>query len=108
MGASLEAQGKTDLAVAAYQKVVSGYPGTPSALPAYFGLGRIAEAQGKLTEALNNYEDAARSGAAGGTLAQMALQNAQEVKAKIDAAPHATMAPTAAPTLVPTLTVPAK
>ena len=73
-------------------------------MPAYCALGRIAEAQGKLNEALNNYEDAARTGAAGGTLAQAAYQSAMVIKARIDAAPHATAAPAATPHLTPTLT----
>jgi hypothetical protein len=88
--------------------VVSSYPGTPSVLPAYCGLGRIAEAQGKLSEALNNYEDAVRSGGAGGSLVQAAYQSAMQIKAKLDAAPHATVAPTARPSLTPTLVAPSK
>jgi predicted negative regulator of RcsB-dependent stress response len=108
VGASLEAQGKADLAATAYQKVISSYPGTPSVLPAYCGLGRIAEAQGRLSEALNNYEGAVRSGGAGGSLAQMANLKAYEIKAKLDAAPHAPAAPTVKPSLTPTLVAPAK
>ena len=73
-----------------------------------FAKGDPAEAQGKLSEALNNYEDAVRSGGAGGSLVQAAYQSAMQIKAKLDAAPHATVAPTARPSLTPTLVAPSK
>ena len=90
LAASLEAQGKLDLAAATYQKVASSTAaGSANALPALVSLGRIAEAQGKLAEAANNYEAAARAGSLGGSLAQEAAMRAAEIKTKIAAAPKA-------------------
>ncbi len=113
IGASLEAQGKTDQAATAYQRVISAYPGTPSDLPAYCGLGRIAEAQGKLNEALNDYGDAVRVGGQGNSMAQSAYLSGQAIKAKINAAPKPAAAnnkpaPAAVPSIKPTLVLPSK
>ena len=85
VGASLEAQGKNDLAAVAYQKTASTYSTTPSALPALCALGRLAEQAGKLSEALGHYENAARAGQAGGSLAQEAAMRAAEIKTKLPA-----------------------
>lgn len=103
VAASLEAQGKNDLAGVAYQKTASTYSTTPSALPAFCALGRLAEQAGKLNEALGHYENAARAGQAGGSLAQEAAMHAAEIKAKLavqKAAPAVTPAP-AATTVAP-------
>ena len=93
VAASLEAQGKNDLATAAYQKTASTYSSTPSALPALCALGRINEQAGKLNEALSSYDAAAHAGQAGGTLAQEAAMHVAEIKAKL--ATQKAAAPTA-------------
>ena len=104
VAASLEAQNKLDDAATAYQKVASNYANQGAALPALCALGRIAEEQGHLTEALGNYQAAARAGQAGGSLAQQAQIMAAELQAKIDAQKPA--AP-AAPAGTPAATTPA-
>jgi TolA-binding protein len=113
IGASLEAQGKADLAATAYQRVISSYPGQPSsALPAYCGLGRIAEAQGKLNEALNDYGNVVRAGGQGSSMAQSAYLSGQAIKAKLNAIPKSATAtnsvPAAAQSIKPTLILPSK
>jgi predicted negative regulator of RcsB-dependent stress response len=86
VAASLEAQGKADEAATAYLKVTSRYAGTPADLQAQFSLGRLAEAQGKLADAENYYENAARVGQAGGTISEEAEGRAYEIKMKLAAA----------------------
>lgn len=66
VAASLEAQGKPDLATTAYLRVTSSYSGSPAGLQAEFSLGRLAEQQGKLSEAESYYDNAAQFGQAGG------------------------------------------
>jgi predicted negative regulator of RcsB-dependent stress response len=85
IAASLEAQNQTDSAAAAYQRVISAFPGSGSVAPAEFALGRIAERQNKLTEAMSHYENVARA-SLGGTLREEAMMHASDLKAKIDAA----------------------
>ena len=110
IAASQEAQNQTDSAAAAYQRVISAFPGSGSVAPAEFALGRIAERQNKLTEAMSHYENVARA-SLGGTLREEAMMHASDLKAKIDAAapkpaakPQAELAPKAA---VPSPTQPA-
>ena len=97
IGASLEAQNKLDEAATAYQKVATTYANQGAALPALCALGRIAEEQGHLTEALGNYQAAANAGQAGGSLSQQAQIEVAELKAKI-AAQQPAAAPAPAPT----------
>jgi predicted negative regulator of RcsB-dependent stress response len=108
IGASLESQGKVDDAANAYQKVASTYAGQPAALPAMFALGRIAKAQGHLTEALGNFKAAANAGQAGGSLAQQAALEAQEIQARIAAQKPAAPAPAPAPPAFTPSILPAK
>jgi len=62
-------------------------------LPAEFALGRIAEQQNKLTEAVSHFEKVARA-ALGGSLAQEAAMRESEIKTKIAAAaPKPAMTP---------------
>lgn len=103
VAASLEAQGKNDLAAAAYLKTASTYSATPSALPALCALGRINEQAGKLNEAANHYDAAARAGQAGGSLAQEAAMHSAEIKAKI-----AAQKSPAAPAVIATPAAPVK
>ncbi|HTB85860.1 MAG TPA: tetratricopeptide repeat protein [Candidatus Sulfotelmatobacter sp.] len=96
VAASLEAQNKLDDAATAYQKVSTTYANQGAALPALCALGRIAEEQGHLTEALGNYQAAAHAGQAGGSLAQQAQIAVVELQAKIAAQkPAAPAAPAA-------------
>ncbi|HEY4417076.1 MAG TPA: tetratricopeptide repeat protein [Verrucomicrobiae bacterium] len=107
VAASLEAQNKLDLATAAYQKVTASFAGSPAELQADFALGRLAEQAGKLAEAANFYENAARAGRAGGSVAEEAFGRANEIRAKLAATPKiSTPASTPAPTttnLIPVL-----
>jgi predicted negative regulator of RcsB-dependent stress response len=61
VAASLDAQGKTDLAASAYQRVISGFSDLNAVNVAKFALAQIDERQGKLADAENLYEDVARS-----------------------------------------------
>lgn len=83
VAASLEAQGKPDLASTAYLKVTSSYSGSPAGLQAEFSLGRLAEQQGRLAEAEGYYESAASVGQAGGTISEEAQGKAYELKVKL-------------------------
>jgi len=72
------------------------------------GLGRVAEAQGKLKEAVDRYEAAARAGGAGGSMAQEANIRAAELRpnsrppaSNCSAVKPATTVPTVAPATVP-------
>ncbi len=103
IAASLEAQNKLDMAAAAYQRVVSAYPDSGCVPMADLALGRIAEQQNKLTEALNHYENASHS-PMGGSIAQEAMIRATDLKAKMPAAtakPAASTAPAFTPMSVP-------
>jgi len=84
IAASLEAQNKLDMAAAAYQRMVSTFPDSACVPTADLALGRIAEQQNKLTEALNHYEDAARS-PMGQSIANDAMIRAAALKARIPA-----------------------
>jgi predicted negative regulator of RcsB-dependent stress response len=99
VAASLEAQNKLDLATAAYQKVTSSFSSSTADLPANFALGRIAEQSGKLAEAENYFENAARVGRAGGSLAEEAYGRASEIKAQLAAAQKTSTATNAIPLL---------
>jgi len=87
IAASLDAQGNTDLAVGAYQRAVNtGDAMTVNA--AKFALARIDEQQGRISEAMNTYEEVARANPSG-TLGSEAAMRLMELKAKIPAAPVA-------------------
>ena len=86
VAASLEAQDKADLAATAYQRVISSYAGSSAALQADFSLGRLAEQQGKLTEAEGYYENAAQAGRAGGTISEEAQRRDYQIKMELAAA----------------------
>ena len=58
---SLEAQGKTDLAASAYQRVVSGFSDPNAVDIAKFALAKIDEQKGKLAEAQTYFQDVARN-----------------------------------------------
>ncbi len=83
LGASLEAQGKTDLAAAAYLRISSSPANHGSYLQAQYSLGRIAEQNGRLADAENYYQDVAQLGRAGGTIAEEAQSRAYQIKQKL-------------------------
>jgi TolA-binding protein len=95
MATCLESQNKADLAAAAYQRVISLFPGSVADAQAELALGRITEQQGKYSEAENHFEAAAR-GAAGSTIAQEAMLHAADLKVKVSAAAGAAPKPGAA------------
>ena len=86
LGASLEAQGKTDEAAAAYLRISSSHANPGAFLQAQFSLGRIAEQKGQLAEAGNYYQNVAQLGRAGGTLSEEAQGRAYQIKQKLSSA----------------------
>ncbi len=88
VAASLEALGKSDLAVGAYQRVVNGFSDVVAANIAKFALAGIDERQGKFTDALNVYESIARS-SPGSVSASEAGMRAMELKTKLVSATSA-------------------
>lgn len=78
VAACLDAQGKMDPA-AAYQRVINNYYDSVPAIFAKYRLAQIDEKQGKVTEALNLYEDIARANP-GSALASEAGLRAMELK----------------------------
>ena len=95
VAASLDAQGKTDLAIGAYQRAAGQVTDANVVASAKYALARIAEAQGKLAEAARLYEDVARS-FQNSSVGSEAGMRAMELKLKLPAAPVATT-PAAAP-----------
>ena len=78
----LEAQNKLDLAVPAYKRVVSSFAGTSYVAQAYLALGRIAEQQNNLPEAMTQYENAARESMQNSSTRMEASQHAMELQAR--------------------------
>jgi predicted negative regulator of RcsB-dependent stress response len=93
VAASLDAQGQTDSAAGVYQRVITSYSDVIVASYAKYRLAQIDERLGKWTEALNLYEDVARSNP-GSQLGSEAGLRAMELKMKPSSASPAT-APTA-------------
>jgi TolA-binding protein len=82
MAVSLEAQGKTDLAVGAYQRVINGFADPLAADSAKFALARIYESQGKMSDARNFYEEVPRTNP-NNSLGSEAALRAMELKTKL-------------------------
>jgi TolA-binding protein len=82
---SLDAQGKTDLAAGAYQRVINISSDLTVANAAKFALAQIDERQNKLSDARNLYEDIVRNNPN-----SEAGQRAMELKMKLPSAPPAT------------------
>jgi TolA-binding protein len=61
VAASLEAQGQTNPATEAYQRIINGFSDPNTVTAAKFALAKIDEQQGKLTEAERFYLDVARN-----------------------------------------------
>jgi TolA-binding protein len=90
VAASIDAQGKTDLAAGAYQRVISGFGDVTAVNTAKFSLARIDEAQGKFADAFHYYADVAQHSNPNGSLGSEAVQHAMALKAKMPSAPAAT------------------
>jgi TolA-binding protein len=93
VAASLDAQGKTDMAISAYQRAAGQTADVNVVASAKFALARIDESQGKLAEASKLYEDVARS-YPNSSISSEAELRAMELKMKLPATPAA---PAAAP-----------
>ena len=91
VAASLDAQGKTDLAVAAYQRAANTAD-SQTVYAAKFALARINDSQGHLTEAMNAYEEIARANPSG-TLGSEAAMRLMELRARIQTPAPAAAAP---------------
>jgi len=61
VAAALDAQGKTDLAISAYQKAAAQSGNVSVTASAKFAIARIYDAQGKTAEAVKLYEEIARA-----------------------------------------------
>jgi TolA-binding protein len=86
---SLDAQGKTDLAAGAYQRVINTSSDMAAANSAKFALAQIDERQNKLTDAMNLYEDVKHNNP-NGSLGSEADLRAMELKMKLSSAPPST------------------
>jgi TolA-binding protein len=86
VAASLDALGKTDLAIGAYQKAAGQTANANVVATAKFSLARINEAQGKLADAAKLFSEVARS-YANTSLGSEAGMRAVELKAKLPATP---------------------
>ena len=77
VAASLDAQQKTDPAASAYQRVINGFSDANAVDAAKFGLAKIDEQRGKLTEAENYYVEVARNNPNSPLGSEAALQATQ-------------------------------
>lgn len=84
--ACLAAQGKTDLAFTAYQRVISSATAAPEVNAAKFALAGIEESQGHYNDALSYYEDVASADLTG-ALGDEARQRVMELRTGQGAAP---------------------
>jgi TolA-binding protein len=82
VAASLDAQGETDLASSAYQRVISRFSDPNAVSIAKFALAQIDERQGKLAAAENLYEEVAHNNP-NGSLGSEARQRAMGLKTKL-------------------------
>jgi len=86
VGSSLDAQNNLNAAADAYRNVTEGYGNSTAAVPAKYALASIYERQGKIKDAVNYYQEIARSGS-GTALGQQAGQRAVELSATLPPAP---------------------
>lgn len=84
IAASLDAQGKTNLAVAAYQRVINSRSANDTVNTAKFALARIDEQQGRLDAAINLYREIWNSNPRT-ALGSEAGARAEELKTKLPA-----------------------
>jgi predicted negative regulator of RcsB-dependent stress response len=92
VAASLDAQGKTDLAAGTYQHIINSFSDATCVNAAKFALARIDEAQGKFNEAFTYYADVAQHSNPNGSLGSEAVQHAMELRAKLPSTPSSTPA----------------
>ncbi len=102
VAASLDAQGKTDLAISAYQKAISLTSEGNVVAAAKFALARIDEAQGKSAEADKLYTELARAYPNSAINSEAGLRDAElktksPATASVSPAPAATAPATVAP-----------
>jgi len=88
LAASLDALGKTDLAISAYQKAAGETANANVVASAKFSLARLDEAQGRLAEAAKLYTEVARA-SSNTSLGSEAGLRAVELRAKLPAVPAA-------------------
>jgi TolA-binding protein len=93
IAASLDAQGKTDQAIGAYQKAAGMTANGTVAADAKFALARIDETQGKSADAMKLYAEVAR-GYPNTSISSEAARRAMELKIK---SPAAAVAPAPTP-----------
>jgi len=93
VAASLDAQGKTDPAAEAYQRIISAFSDANAVDAAKFALAKINEHRGKLTEAENLYQDVVRDNP-NNLLGSEAAFNAMQLRAKLPATTPAGTSPT--------------
>lgn len=86
VAACLDAQRKTDLAAAAYQRVISGYSDPNSVDAAKLALANIDEQRGKLTDAENLYQEVVRYNP-NSPLGSEAALHAMQLRPKLAASP---------------------
>ena len=91
VAASLEAQGKTDAALTAYQNVQSRYPKSALVDEAKLAMARLYETKNQPELALKTYDEVARPGATGSASTQAMLRKQQLLAA------HPELAKTNAP-----------
>lgn len=107
VAACLDAQGKTNEAFGAYQRLMNGAADPVAANMAKFGLARIDEANGKWTEAAANYQDVGRANG-NNSLGQDAMWHLMQLKNKMPAAPATSAVPfTMTPAATPVPAAPA-
>ena len=103
VAACLDAQGKTDLAIGAYQKAIAQTSDANVVATAKFALARIAEAQGKFADADKLYAEIARAYPNTSLSSEAGMRNA-ELKNKSSAPAPVSPAPA---TTAPASTTPA-
>lgn len=94
VAASLDAQGKTDPAAEAYQRVISAFPSDANAADAAkFSLAKIDEQRGKLNDAENFYQEVVRDNP-NNLLGSEAAFHAMQLRAKLPVTAPLTTSPT--------------
>lgn len=86
VAASLDAQGKTDLAAAAYQRTVNSTADPGTLIAAKFALAQIDDRLGKIADALSLYQDVTRLNPNGSFGSEAGLRTV-ELKMKLPATP---------------------
>ncbi|HXF11377.1 MAG TPA: hypothetical protein VN625_11380, partial [Desulfuromonadaceae bacterium] len=88
IAASLDAQGKADLAMGRYQSLMNGSTDPITAAIAKLSLARLDEQKGKYTEAMTYYQEVARANQ-NSSLGNDAVWHLMQLRNKIPATPPA-------------------